>query len=290
MRVDPKMMAYLRLLCFLSLSMILGCAVRLKPVVHTVPYQSDIVCVAVSKDCPWARLEEQAKFSALINCLLDGANVLHTETSNHDVEDGPLVLAPSSPRYGYEFVSTPGNGTQCGLDESACVVTSRNDDQLTWAGCGTEAFDQETARGGEGLTGADLLRESAVIRGSLAESSDTFSAPSGLDGPDQFYTFTLTEETAVETAVGANSSEWSPQKGHRAPWQLGLFLLDGNGRKILDGQVWRAGVTYLLPRSLKAGTYYLVVDSSQGEYARGDGRYQLYFGLNRSHMGPIRSY
>ncbi len=136
---------------------------------------------------------------------------------------------------------------------------------------------------------ADQLRESVVITGSLAASTDTFQSPDGLDGPDQYYTFTLTEKTAIETAVGANSSEWSSTKGHRAPWQPGLFLLDADGQKIREGHVWRAGVTYLLPLQLNAGTYYLVVDSSQRELSRGDGRYRLYLGLNQNHMGSIRS-
>ena len=71
------------------------CAVRLKPVVHTVPYQSDIVCAADTKDCPWARLEEQAKFSALINCLLSGATVLDTGTiGSKMLENKPINSCP----------------------------------------------------------------------------------------------------------------------------------------------------------------------------------------------------
>ena len=92
----------------------------------------------------------------------------------------------------------------------------------------------------------------------------------------------------VEAAVGANSSPWSPTKGHRAPWQPGLFLLGADGQKLSDGHVWRGGVTYLLPMNLEPGTYFLVVDSSQREFSRGDGRYRLYLGLNRNHMGSVR--
>lgn len=286
MRTGSQMMVYLSLLGIMSMGA--GCAVQLKPVVHTVQYQSDIACVADSKDCPWDRLEEQAKFSALINCLLSGANVLHTETSDQDVEDVPLILVPTPPRYGYEFVINPGSGTQCGLHKSTCSVASRNDNEITWAGCGSEPLDKEVLRGGANMAHADQLRESAVITGSLAESTDTFQSPDGLDGADQYYTFTLVEKTDVETAVGANSSEWIPRKGHRAPWQPGLFLLAADGQKIRDGHVWRAGVTYLLPLQLDAGTYYLVVDSSQRELSRGDGRYRLYLGLNQNHMGSIR--
>ncbi|MEC4680260.1 MAG: hypothetical protein VST67_06110, partial [Nitrospirota bacterium] len=96
------------------------------------------------------------------------------------------------------------------------------------------------------------------------------------------------EKTAVESAVGANSSDWSSTKGQRAPWQPGLFLLAADGQKVHNGHLWRAGVTYLLPLQLDAGTYYLVVDSSQRELSRGDGRYRLYLGLNQNHMGSIR--
>lgn len=288
MRTGSHMTVYLSLLCFVSMA--LGCAVRLKPVVHTVQYQSDVVCAADAKDCPWVGLEEQVKFSALINCLLAGANVLHTETSDQqDVEDVPSVLVPTPPKYGYEFVINPGDGTQCALNESACSVASRNDNELTWAGCGSEPLAKEALRGGADKTQADQLTESVVIMGSLAMSTNTFQPREGLDGPDQFFTFTLAEKTYIETAVAANSSEWSPTKGHRAPWQPGIFLLSADGRKIRDGHVWRAGVTYLLPLQLEPGTYYLVVDSSQREFARGDGRYRLYLGLNKNHMGSIRS-
>jgi hypothetical protein len=286
MRTTLQIMAYLSLLCFLSLS--LGCAVRLKPVVHTVPYQSDVVCAVESTDCPWARLEEQAKFSAQINCLLSGATVLNTGASDQDVEDTPSILVPTPPKYGYEFIVASGDGRQCAMQESACVVASRNDNEVTWAGCGHEPLE-EALRGGEDSEHADQLTKSVVVTGSLANSTNTFQPRDGLGGPDQYYTFTLTEQTIVETAVGVNSSDWSPTKGHRTPWQPGLFLLTSDGQKIRDGHTWRAGVTYLIPMELDPGTYYLVVDSAQREFARGDGRYRLYLGLNKNHMGSIHS-
>jgi len=255
--------------------------------VYTVEYQSDVVCAAESKDCPWVHLEEQAKFSALVNCLLSGANVLHKEALNQAVKDVPSILVPTPPRYGYEFRISPGDGEQCEARESACSVASRHDNELTWAGCGSEPLNKEALRGGEDMEHADQLTRSAVVTGNLATSTDTFQPQDGLDGPDQYYTFTLTEKTAVETAIGANSSDWSSTKGHRTPWQPGLFLLSADGRKIRDGHTWRAGVTYLLPLKLDPGTYYLVVDSAQRELARGDGRYRLYLGLHRTQMGPI---
>lgn len=286
MRTGSHIPVYLSLLYVMSMT--LGCAVRPKPVVHTVHYQSDVVCAADTKDCPWVRLKEQAKFSALVNCLLAGANVLHTETSEHDVEDVPSILVPTPPKYGYEFVIHPGDQRQCGAQESACLVASRNDNELTWAGCGSEPLAKGVIRGGEDMAHADQLTESVVIVGSLVTSNDTFPSSQGLDGPDQFFRFTLEEKTSVEAAVGANSSQWSPTKGHRAPWQPALFLLAADGRKISDGHVWRAGVTSILPLQLNPGLYYLVVDSSQREFTRGNGRYRLYLGLNMNHMGSNR--
>ncbi len=283
MRTRPQFLLHLCLLCIVSME--LGCAVRLKPVIHSVPYQSEVVCAATNSDCPWVALEEQAKFSALINCLLSGATALETETSKKE----PLILVPTPPKFGYEFVINSGNGRLCSMNESACVVTSRTDNQLTWAGCGSAPLANEALRGGMDIEHADPLKESSVISGSLAASTNSFLSQKGLDGPDQFYTFTLTEKTYVETAIAANSSQWSPTKGHRAPWQPGLFLLAPDGQTINDGQVWKAGVTYLLPQQLDPGTYYLVVDSSQREFIRGDGRYRLYLGLNKTHMGGIRS-
>ena len=287
MKNTSQALLYVGLLCTVSLWA--GCAVQLKPVVYTVPYESEVSCAAESKDCPWSRLEEQAKFSALVNCLLSGANVLNKETSDQVVDNVPSIVVPTPPKYGYEFRISQGDGAQCETHESACFVASRNDNELTWAGCGSEPLGEETLRGGEDLAKADQLVNSAVVTGNLVSSTNTFQPRDGLNGPDHYYTFTLTEKTAVETAVGVNSSDWSPTKGHRTPWQPGLFLLRADGRKIRGGHAWRAGVTYLLPLELDPGTYYLVVDSTKRELSRGDGRYRLYLGLNRSHMGTVRS-
>ena len=287
MKSGSRILTCLGLLCVAS--MVLGCEVRLKPILHTVEYQSDVACAPSPKDCPWARLEEQAQFSALVNCLLAGASVLETEPSDRSVRHEKHFLAPTPPRYGYEHVADPGEGKRCQPDASACRVASRFDRELTWAGCGTQPLKNGVLRGGEGMTGADKLTDSVVVTGSLAESTDGFKPPQGMDGPDHFYTFTLTEKTRVETAVGANSSDWSRTRGHQAPWQPALFLLAADGKKLGKGQVWRAGVTYLFPVELRAGTYYLVVDSSQREFTRGDRVYRLYLGLNRNHLGPTNS-
>ena len=286
MKATLQSIAYSCLLSILSLS--LGCtAAGVKPVVHTVPYQSDLACAADSDDCPWVRIEEQAKRSALINCLLAGANILHKDTSNPDVKEEPSLVAPDSPYDGYERRISQGDGTPCGSHKAACSMSSREDNKLTWAGCGSEPLANVTLRGGKDLANADLLADSAVVTGSLAVSTDTFQLPEGLDGPDQFYRFTLAEPTVIEAAVGVNSSDWSKKKGHLTPWQPGIFLLAADGRKISGGHVWRAGVTYLLPLTLDPGTYYLVADSSQREFTRGDGLYRLYLGLNMNHMGPV---
>lgn len=266
-----------------------GCAVQQKPVVHAVGYQSEVACAVESKDCPWAHLEEQAKFSALVNCLLSGANVLQKETSGQDDEAILSTVVPTSPKYGYEFQISSGGGEQCASHQSACSVASRIDNEVTRAGCGTETLKEEVIRGGRDRQHADLLTTSSVVAGRLASSIVSFQHPDGLNGPDQYYTFTLTKKTAVEIAVAVNSSQWSPTKGHRTPWQPGLFLLTVDGEKLGDGHVWRAGVTYLLPTELDPGRYYLVVDSAQREFSRGDGRYRLYLGLNQTHMGSIRS-
>ncbi|MGB0909101.1 MAG: hypothetical protein ACPGYT_01965 [Nitrospirales bacterium] len=287
MRTGAQLIVYLSLICIMGITV--GCAVQQKPVVHTVGYQSDVACALESKDCPWAHLEEQAKFSSLVNCLLSGANVLQDETSGQDDEGKVLTVAPKSPKYGYEFRIRPGDGEQCASQQFACSVASRIDNDVTRAGCETEALEEEVLMGGRDRQHADLLTKSTVVAGRLAASIGTFQHPEGLNGPDQYYTFNLTKKTAVEIAVAVNSSQWSPTKGHRTPWQPGLSLLTVDGRKIGDGHLWRAGVTYLLPTELDPGRYYLVVDSAQREFSRGDGRYRLYLGLNRTHMGSIRS-
>ena len=280
---------FIRYTCLLSiLSLSLGCtAAGVKPVVHTVPYQSDLACATGSGDCPWTHLEKQAKSSALINCLLSGATILNRDDSNPDAVEEPSLVAPTAPYDGYERRMFQGDGTRCGLQSSACSVSNLEDNRLTWAGCGSEPLADVVLRGSDDFAGAELLTDSTVVTGRLTESTDTFQRPQGLDGPDRFYRFTLIEPTAIEAAVGVNTSDWSKKKGHLTPWQPGIFLLAADGRKISDGQVWRAGVSYLLPLKLDAGTYYLIVDSAQREFIRGDGLYRLYLGLNQHHMGNI---
>ncbi len=266
-----------------------GCAVQLKPVVHTVPYQSEVVCVAENQDCPWDRLEQQATFSALVNCLLSGATVLLNVKEPLDEEKSQAIMVPTAPHHGYETIDSVGTGDPCASQERSCLVSSRSDNVSTWAGCGSEPLGEENFRGGDTLAQADLIEGSTVVTGHLRDSTDTFRSPDGLEGPDRFFRFTLTKKTPVEIAVGVNTSEWSPTKGHRAPWQPGLFLLAADGRTIREGEVWRAGVTYLLPLDLESGTYYLIVDSSPRELARGNGQFRLYLGLNEHHMGPVLS-
>ncbi|MGI9301677.1 MAG: hypothetical protein ACR2RB_03070, partial [Gammaproteobacteria bacterium] len=77
------------------------------------------------------------------------------------------------------------------------------------------------------------------------------------------------------------------EQGLRSPWQPALYLLAGDGSLLDEAGVWRAGVSYLFPAELPPGRYYLVVDSSQREFTRGDGMYRLYVGLGRDHMGPV---
>ena len=267
--------------------MAFGCATTNTPVVHTVPYQSDVACAVESDDCPWSRLEQQATDSALINCLLSGATVLQTEPLGNDHSHESSIIVPIPPKYGYEYVIKREDAGLCGVKESSCMVASRNDLKLTWAGCGPELLGEEKLRGGETRANADQLTKRSVVTGSLIGSANTFQPPAGLDGPDQFYTFTLEQETYVETAVGANSSEWSATKGHRAPWQPGLFLLADDGQTIQTSHLWRAGISYVLPLKLPPGTYYLVVDSSQREFSRGDGLYRLYLRLNNHHSGSF---
>ena len=132
-------------------------------------------------------------------------------------------------------------------------------------------------RGGENLTAADSLTENTVVTGTLAEATNEFQAPDGLDGPDQFYSFALTETKRVEAAVAANAVYWtdigplSP-----SPWQPTLYLLTAEGKPIARGQIFRAGITTILPQDLAPGRYIVVVDSSSRELSRGDGIYRLY--------------
>lgn len=285
MRAGSKFIGYLGLLCILGMAF--GCATTNKPIVHTVPYESEVACAVESTDCPWSRLEQQAKDSALINCLLSGATVLQTEPLRKDHDDGPSIIVPIAPKYGYEFVINPEDVGLCEGQHSACMIASRTDLELTWAGCGPKSLEDEKFRGGDNRQNADQLKKRAVVTGSLMMATNSFQAPSGLDGPDHYFTFTLEKETYVETAVVANSSQWSATKGHRAPWQPGLFLLADDGQIIRTSHLWRAGVSYVLPLKLAPGTYYLVVDSSQREFSRGDGLYRLYVGRNNNHLGSF---
>ncbi len=290
-------MSVFRILTCLGLvcvaSMVLGCEVRLKPILHTVQYQSDVACAPNPKDCPWARLEEQAQFLALVNCLLAGATVVRIEESGQAV-GGELdeVVAPLQPRYGYEHVTAGGDGKACPASKTVCSVVSRHERELTWATCGTRPVQRVAMRGGHDLTSADRLSDTVVVTGTLAEATNEFASPQGMDGPDHFYTFTLTERTRVETAVASNNSYWSSRGSRgllRSAWQPALYLLSAGGTRMEEGNVLRAGVTYLFPAVLEPGTYYLVVDSSKREWSRGKGTYRLYLGLNERLMGPLGS-
>ena len=63
------------------------------------------------------------------------------------------------------------------------------------------------------LTIRDQLAGSAVVTGQLQQGSTAFGPPVGLDGPEQFYTFTLTKRARVESAVAANTAYWSKVAG-----------------------------------------------------------------------------
>ena len=286
-------MSVFRILTCLGLvfvaSMVFGCEVRLKPVVHIVEYHSDMACAASPKDCPWAHLDEQAAFTALVNCLLAGANVIRTEESGRAVESEPMVVAPVQPGYGYQQMTTAGEGKVCASNETVCQVASRRERELTWATCGAAPVQNIAWRGGRDFKHADRLTESTVVTGTLADALDDFGPPQGMDGPDHFYTFSLTEKTRVETGVASNNSYWSSRGPLRSPWQPALYLLSADGKTVQEGKVFRAGVTYLFPAVLEPGTYYLVVDSSKREWSRGKGTYRLYLGLNERLMGPLGS-
>ena len=275
-------------LCLLVI-LVSGCQVQLTPVLHTVEYRSGVACAPIPKECPWKRLEAEAAFSARVNCLLAGATVIRSERAALSTGEEGDILVAHPPRYGYERLTEHGDGERCSAGESVCQVVNRADWKVTWASCVVRKPHDTQLRGGRGFSDADRLRDSVVVTGNLAGSTDQFTSPEGLDGPDRFYTFTLRGNSRVEVAVGANTSYWPPRLGHLSPWQPGLYLLAEDGTKLGQGRVWRAGVTYLFPMEMGPGTYYLVVDSSQGERARGDGVYHLYLGLNRNHMGPIDS-
>lgn len=267
--------------------LVLGCQIRPDLPITQVEYQSSIACATSPEQCPWTRLEQEARFSAKANCLLSGATViLSKDFAMSTGEEGDLV-EPIAPRDGYERLTDTGDGRACALTETVCRLASRHDRELTWASCGSRSPGEAEFRGGQDLGDAHRLTESEIVTGNLTSAHDTFKAPLGLDGPDHFYTFTLDQAMRIEAAVGANSSFSSLEQGHRAPWQSGLYLLSSKGKTLAHGRVWRGGVTYLLPAKMGPGTYYLVVDSSHKEYTRGDGLYHLYLGIDNGFLGPI---
>ncbi len=56
------------------------------------------------------------------------------------------------------------------------------------------------------------------ILGYSGRASGDFGPPQGMDGPDHFYAFSLTEKTRVETGVASNNSYWSARGPLRSPW------------------------------------------------------------------------
>src|SRR5919106_3300911 len=118
------------------ISVILSCEVRPKPIQLTAGYRSDIACVPRQQACPWANLERQAKFAALVNCLLTGATILRTGEPGMVEPSELAVVAPAEPRYGYEHVTDPRGGRTCPSPETACQVASRYEREITWATCG----------------------------------------------------------------------------------------------------------------------------------------------------------
>ena len=240
-RTSPILGGVGRWLCpavLLVLVVVLGCEVRLRPIVHLVEYRSEVTCAPDSASCPWRELEEQARFGALVNCLLAGATVLERDTG----EAGDRRLAPTPPRYGFERQVQRAREGSCPSREVACLVASRHAQTYTWAGCAERPWDGEPLRGGPTPAEADELTESTVVTGALKAASNAFPEPTGLDGPDHFYQIRLTRRTRLEVAVATNSSAWSPTKGHRSPWQPGLYLLDVAGTVIEPGRTfWGRG-------------------------------------------------
>lgn len=277
------------LLCCLG---VMGCEIRPKPFLHTVEYDSISSCRDGSTPCSWERSEREAEFSTLVNCLLAGANVLEIqEEQGHAQPPVHRVVAPVPPRFGYERGSTSlHTSDNCSEKGVACPVASRHDRPLTWASCGTRNLDEGELKGGNDLSRAHRLDHTDVVTGSLADATNGYSCPAGLDGPDHWYQFTVSERTKIEVAVAANRALWSGVVGLvQSAWQPALSLLSADGTQLQQGYVFRAGVTALLPLEVDPGTYYVVVDSSVQEWKRGDGLYRLYVGFNRHLMGsPIR--
>ncbi|NGZ04164.1 MAG: hypothetical protein CV090_14075 [Nitrospira sp. WS238] len=268
---------------------VMGCEIRPKPFIHTVEYRSAIFCSIERAECPWDRMEQEASFVALVNCLLSGANVLENQEER---QQGwlPLrrVVAPIPPRFGYERRSiSRSDSDRCSEEGSVCSVASRHDRPVTWASCGTRELDEGELRGGEDFLRADGLDHTDVVTGSLAHSTDEYSGPIGLNGPDHWYRFTISERTRIEAAVAANRALWSGIVGLvQSAWQPALYLLSSDGTRLQRGFVLRAGVTALFPSELEPGIYYLLVDSSVQEWKRGDGLYRLYVGFNQTLLGP----
>ena len=271
---------------------VMGCEIRPKPFLHTVEYDSISSCREGSDHCSWKRSEREAEFSALVNCLLAGANVLEI-TEEQDQGQLPMrrVVAPVSPRFGYERGSnSPQDSDRCSGTGGACSVVSRHDRPLTWASCGTRNLDEGELRGGNDPPNAYRLNHTDVVTGSLADATNDYPGPDGLDGPDRWYRITISERTRIEVAAAANRALWSGVVGLvQSAWQPALSLIAPDGTLLQQGYVFRAGVTTLLPIEVEPGTYYLVVNSSVREWKRGDGLYRLYVGFNRNLMGaPIR--
>ena len=201
------------------------------------------------------------------------------------------MLSQLPSRYPYERGSnSPQDSDRCSEKGSACSVASRHDRPITWASCGTRNLDEGELKGGEDLPRANKLDHTDVVTGSLANATNDYSGPAGLDGPDHWYRFTISERTRIEVAVAANRALWSGVVGLvQSAWQPALSLIASDGTQLQQGYVFRAGVTALLPAEIEPGTYYVVVDSSVRESKRGDGLYRLYVGFNRNLMGaPIR--
>ena len=282
---------YVLVIGLMSVSCLLtGCEIRPKPFVHLVEYQSSSACASRPGDCPWDRLQREAEFAALVNCVLAGANVLEVLEEGDKPEGNSVrrVVTPLPPRYGYErATSASHDAASCLAETVPCTVASRHDREFTWATCGTRPLTDAELRGGEDLPHADSITDSVLLTGTLSQANDDYRLPDGLDGPDHVYRFTLTERTRIEAAAGANRAMWSGVVGLvQSAWQPALWLLSSDGRKLQEGYVLRAGVTALFPSELEPGTYFLVVDSSAPEWKRGDGLYRLYLGFNQTLMGP----
>ncbi len=270
--------------------LLVGCEIRPKPFVHLVEYHSSSACASGPAECPWEKLQREAEFSALVDCLLAGANVLEIveESARPAGDTARHIVAPLPPRYGYERVAMAGHeGALCPAERTSCSVASRYDRAFTRVTCGTRPLVDAELRGGEDLAHADRITDSVVLTGTLAQANDDYRPPDRLDGPDHVYRFTLIERTRIEAAVAANRATWSGVVGLvRSAWQPALSLLSSDGARLQQGYVLRAGVTALFPSELDPGTYYLVVDSSMPEWKRGDGLYRLYVGFNQTRMGP----